>query len=122
MGLYIRVFTGFYTHRKTLRLRAAIGNDAFWVVPRLWAYAADNHPDGQFIDYTAEEIAAVIGYEGDASSMLQAMLKAGFMEDEPLRIKSWEEHNGYHKSYSDRAKAAATARWNKKREQSLRYR
>jgi hypothetical protein len=29
--LYVKVLTGFYAHRKTLRLRAALGDDAFWI-------------------------------------------------------------------------------------------
>ena len=33
-NLYVRVKTGFYTHRKTFDLRAKIGDDAFWLPPR----------------------------------------------------------------------------------------
>jgi hypothetical protein len=113
--LYIRVKTGFYTHRKTLRLRAAIGESALWVPPRLWAYAAENQPDGIFEDYTAEEIATFIGYVGDAKKMLQAMLQASFFDSNPLKIHDWDEHNGYHEKYSERAKKAAAARWAKEK-------
>jgi len=112
-NLYVRVFTGFYKHRKTLRLRATLGNDAYWIPPSLWAYAVENQPDGVFSDYSPEEIASLIGYNGDASIMLQALLKSGFMDDAPLRIHDWGEHNGYHKTYSERAKKAANARWAK---------
>jgi hypothetical protein len=111
--LYVRLYTGFFTHRKTLRLRATLGNDAYWIPPRIWAYAVENQPDGDFSKYTPEEIASLIGYNGDALSMLQALLKAGFMDDAPLRIHDWCEHNGYHKTYSERAKKAAVARWAK---------
>lgn len=112
-NLYVKTYTGFYTHRKTLRLRAAIGDDAFWVPPRLWAYAVESQPDGIFEKYTAGEIASLIGYTRDASSMLQALLKAGFMDETPLRIHGWQEHNRYHATYAARAKKAATARWSK---------
>lgn len=113
MSLYVKLHTNFYAHRKTLRLRAAIGDAAFWIPPRLWAYAAENQPDGIFQDYTTEEISQIIGYTGDASSMLQALLKAGFMDNEPLRIHDWPEYNGFHKTFSERAKKAASARWSK---------
>ena len=111
MSLYIRVSNDFYTHRKTLRLRAAIGDAANWVPPRLWAYAAQQQPDGIFDGYTAEELANLIGFTGDASSMLQALLKAGFLDSDPLRIHDWQEHNAYHHAYSQKARKAANARW-----------
>ena len=109
MSLFVKVFTNFYTHRKTLRLRATLGNDAFWVPPRLWAYAAENQADGDFSDYTDEEIASVIGYLGSASSLLQALLKAGFLDDD-RKIHHWAEHNSYHQVYSERARKGGIAK------------
>lgn len=114
MSLFVKVFTNFYAHRKTLRLRSCIGDDAFWIPPRLWAYAADNQPDGDFSDYSAEELAYVLGYTKDAPSMLQALLKAGFL-DEDRKIHDWAVYNGYHELYAERAKKAANARWEKER-------
>ena len=111
VSLYVRVMNNFYTHRKTIRLRAAIGDAAFWVPPRLWAYAAENQPDGIFKDYSATEIALLIGYLGDAKEMLKALLEARYMDSDPLRVHDWEEHNGYHSTFAKRAKTAATARW-----------
>lgn len=115
MSLYVRVLCGFYTHRKTLRLKAALGNDAYWIPPRLWCYAAEVQPDGVFADYQAAEIATGIGYTGNAKRMLQALLQAGFLDRDPLRIHDWHDHNGYHVVFADRAKKAAAARWQKER-------
>lgn len=112
MSLYIRLYTNFWTHRKTVRLRAAIGDAAFWVPPRLWSYAAENQPDGDFSDYSAKEIALLVGYEGDASSMLKALQQACFMDDKKLH--EWKEHNDYHATFSKRAKKAAKSRWESK--------
>jgi hypothetical protein len=105
----------FYTHRKTAKLRALIGDDAFWLPPRWWAYAAENQPDGIFKDYTAPEIAALLGYQKDPLKMLEALLQAGFADANPLRIHDWQDFNGYHLAYSARAKNAATVRWQKER-------
>lgn len=115
MSLYVRVYSNFYSHRKTARLRSVLGNDALWLPPRLWAYAAENQPDGNFEGYDADELAMLIGYIGDAQVMLTAMLGAGFMDSEPLRIHDWKEHNGYHDAFSIRAATAARARWSKER-------
>ena len=111
MSLYIRVLTSFWTHRKTARLKARLGNDALWIPVRLWSYAAENQPDGCFKDYSPEEIAVLIGYQGDAQAMLQALLQAGLLDPDPLRIHGWEEHNGFHNSFARRATKAARARW-----------
>lgn len=106
--------TSFYTHRKTVKLRIKFGRDAFWIVPRLWAYAAENQPDGDFSKYSSEEIAELIGCPSNAKTMLQALKDCGFV-DENGRLHDWKEHNGYHKSFSDRAKNAANARWSKEK-------
>lgn len=114
MSLFVKVFTNFYTHRKTARLRALLGDDALWLPPRLWAYAAENQPDGDFSSYSDQELALLIGYSKDATSMLQALLQAGFM-DPDRKLHDWTEHNGYHEVYAERAKQAAAARWQKER-------
>lgn len=117
MSLYVKVFCGFYRHRKTMRLRAMLGDDALWIPPALWAYAAENQPDGDFSSYEPGEIALSIGYNKDALSMLEALHSAGFM-DETNRIHDWQEHNSYHETYANRAKAAAAARWKNKKEKT----
>lgn len=109
MSLFIRVQTSFWTHRKTMRLRARIGDSAFWLPPRLWSYAAENQPDGNFADYSAQELAMLLGYSEDAQAMLQALQELGFMDG--MEIHDWNEHNAYHQTFADRAKKAAEARW-----------
>lgn len=112
--LYIRVMTGFYSHRKTARLRSMIGDDAFWLPPRLWAYAAENQPDGDISSYNATELAMLLGYNKDATSMLEALTSCGFV-DSDMKIHGWMEHNGYHEKFARRAKTAAQARWAKEK-------
>jgi uncharacterized phage protein (TIGR02220 family) len=115
MSLYVRVYNTFWGGRKTARLKARIGEAAYWVPIRLWNIAAEHQPDGNFSDYTAEELAALLSYNGNAFEMLQALLQAGFMDENPLRIHDWEEHNGYHATFASKAKLAAEARWEKER-------
>jgi hypothetical protein len=117
VNLYIRLQINYWTHRKTLRLKGLIGNDALWLMPRLWSYAAENQPDGDFSDYTEAEIAILTGYTGDASSMLQALQAAGFMDG--MKLHNWAEHNEYHNVFSERAKKAAAARWGKSKKRKV---
>lgn len=112
MSLYVRLFTGFWSHRKTMRLRALLGDDAYWVPVRLWSYAAEHQHDGCFKDYSAQELAMLLGYNKDAQAMLQALHQAGFMVDGC--IHDWDQHNGFHSKFSERAKKAANERWKKK--------
>ena len=116
MSLYVRVYTNFFTHRKTAKLKALLGPDSHWLPMRLWAYAAEHQPDGNFADYSADELVMLLGYSGNAQAMLQALLQAGFMDSNPLRIHDWEEHNAYHQTYSERGRKAAAARWQKNAE------
>ena len=111
MSLFVRVYTNFFSHRKTAKLRVLLGDDALWVPIRLWSYAAENQPDGDFSSYAPEEIAVLIGYTKDATRMLQALLDVGLMDKDPLRVHHWAEHNSYHETYAIRAKKAAVARW-----------
>lgn len=116
MSLYFRVYTSFFYHRKTLRLRQAIGDAAFWVPPRLWAYAVEHQPDGNFGKFSDQEIAAAIGYPEDAAQLIEAMTSAGFL-DGRRRIKNWAEHNAYHAAFKERARRAAQCRWEKEKRQ-----
>lgn len=112
--LYVRVMTGFYCHRKTAKLKRTLGTDAYWIPPRLWAYAAEHQPDGNMSEYSSEELAEVLGCYTHATSMLQALKDCGFIEENG-NIHDWVEHNGYHQKFSERAKKAADARWSKEK-------
>jgi len=113
MSLYIKLSTGYFNHRKTMRLKARLGETAYWIMPKLWTYAADNQPDGDFSGYTPQEMAIILGYNDDASSMLQAMIDVGYM-DKDMGLHNWARRNEYHDTYSKRAKKAAKARWSGK--------
>jgi hypothetical protein len=115
MSLYVRVSCGFWTHRKTLRLSAILGPQHSHIPIRLWCYAAENQPDGDFEKYLPEELALLVGYLGDAQAMLQALQQAGFLDG--MKVHGWEEHNSYHTTFSERAKKAAKARWDKTRKE-----
>lgn len=112
MSLYVRVSCGYWTHRKTLRLAAILGPSSVTLPIRLWCYAAQNQPDGDFTEYLPDELAMLLGYQADAQAMLQALQQAGFMKG--MRVHGWEEHNAYHQTFSERARKAARARWEKK--------
>lgn len=112
MSAYIRLKLTFWTHRKTLKLVSLIGKDAFWVMPRLWSYAAEHQPDGDFSKYSPEDIAKVVDYtNADPETLWKSIHESGYAEKGHLH--DWREHNGIFAFYHERAKAAAFARWSK---------
>lgn len=94
-----------------MRLRTKIGDAALWLPTRLWSYAAENQPDGDFSEYAADELALLLGCSLDGQAMLQALQESGFMDG--MQIHDWHVHNDYHQKFSVRAKKAAEARWKK---------
>lgn len=113
-NLYNRVYTSFYSHRKTAKLRAKIGDDAFWVPPKIWAYAAENQPDGNLSGYSSEELCMLIGCSKHCSSILQMLKECGFIDQDGM-IHDWQEHNEFHVKAKARAEKAAEIRWKKEK-------
>lgn len=109
MSRYIQLDVGYFTHRKTMRLRAAIGTDALWVMPALWCYALQNQPDGDFSDWTDEELGIAIGFAGDPSTLVSALFKSGYLE-ENRSLHNWEGRQSYARMASARARKAALVR------------
>lgn len=111
MALYVRISCGYWSHRKTLRLSALLGPQYAYIPVRLWCYAAENQPDGNFSKYLPEELAMLLGYSGNACGMLEALQQAGFLDG--MSIHDWHDHNSYHEKFAERARKAAHARWEK---------
>lgn len=115
MSLYVRVYTDFWHHRKTARLRSMIGDDALWIPLRLWSYSAEHQVDGDFSNYSSEEMAMLLGCSKYATSIKESLVNAGFLNDNG-KIHDWSDHNGFHATNSKRAKLAAEKRWEKQKE------
>lgn len=106
---YIRLFTNYFTHRKTLRLRTLLGNDAgYWLPIRLWCYAAENQSNGDFSQYAPDEIASVLGWPDNPVVLVEKLKQAGFM-DENMKLHDWQFYNGMHELFADRARKGGLA-------------
>ena len=113
-NLYVRLKTGFFTNLKTFNLKAKIGNDAYWIPPRLWTYAAESQPDGDFSQHSNAVLAEVLGCVQYAANLKELLTDAGFLDGDG-KIHNWAAHNSYHEAYSARAKKAAATRWGDRR-------
>lgn len=111
----INVHDSYFDNIKSKRLRARLGDLADVIPIRLWCYAAKHHPqDGTFKNYSAEEIASLINYNGCAKTMLLALLEFEFLDTTPegwYKIHQWEDYQGHIISFSHRGKENAKKRW-----------
>ena len=85
------------THRKTMRLKAALEiktPQAMGHLHLLWLWALDNAPDGCLEDIPDEGIAEVCQWEGDASEFVNALMDAGFIDRDTCMIHDWEDYAG----------------------------
>lgn len=75
-----RVHVGFPRHLKTRRLRAALGADGVLALLTLWAYAADNHPDGDLGGLDAASIELAAEWTGEPLAFVRTCLLIGWLD------------------------------------------
>ena len=116
MNTDIRISVCFPTHTKTKKLKRILGSDGVLALITLWAYAAQNRPDGALTGMAADDIAIASGWEGDEDEFITALEKIGWIEQSGgvYILHDWEENNPWAAdavNRSERAKKAAEKRW-----------
>jgi len=96
---WIELHQTIWTHRKTLVLAAELGIEpdlAVARVVRLWCWSLDNCPDGDLSALPAAVLAAGANWTGDPAVLVDALLRAGFLDrqDERLLLHDWWEYAG----------------------------
>lgn len=96
---WIQVYANLPGHRKTCKLRDSLNlksnYEAVGLLVCLWSWAAVNAVDGNLSDYSARDIADATGYKKAPAKFLEALVQAGFIdqeEDGTLMIHDWMEH------------------------------
>lgn len=121
MSLWIRLDSSYFRHKKTVRLCARLGKWAELIPIKIWTYASQNQPDGDFSGLLAEEFFALIDVEiiqnFTAKAMLKALQEVGFMDG--MRIHDWHEHNGFHAAQKEKGKKGAAIRWGKLNQKNI---
>jgi hypothetical protein len=91
-------------HPKTMRLARELGIDrcsALGIIGAIWCFASEYAPDGDLSNYQPDDIAAAIGYGGDAQRMMDACRASKFIDTAPgddcdhpssAIIHDWHEH------------------------------
>ena len=86
-------------HPKTLRLMRRLGTSRAETIGHLhmfWWWCLDYAPDGDLTSFDNEELATAAEWEGDADTFANAMIDAGFVDDDDaLRyVHDWQEYGG----------------------------
>jgi hypothetical protein len=95
--MFVQVAQSLMTHRKTLRAARLLSIDRYAVVGRLvalWSWCLDNAMDGCLGDVEMDILADVMGWDGKAADLVEALLTAGFLElrDGQFWVHDWDEH------------------------------
>jgi len=80
MNSDIRVSIAFRGHRKRRKLRRLVGAEGEIALLDLWIGVAIARPDGNLLDWKAEDIADEAYYEGDPQKFLDALVASGFVD------------------------------------------
>lgn len=107
----------FFDHPKTRRLVGLLGRGSEVLLLRLWCYCGRYHfRDGRLAGYSPQEIESICAWWGQAGRAIEAFVRVGFLEAMPdgYLVHDWDQWQGHFAVYHDRARKAATARWNKR--------
>lgn len=91
---WIKIQNGLVSNKKTARLAREMKWDKLRTVGFLvsfWVWAIENCEDGLLRDITDTEIAFGVGVE-NMDGILSALKASGLVDDSPLRIHDWCEH------------------------------
>ena len=85
-------------HPKFLILRDLLGASQCMVagvLELLWHVTATYCPEGNIGKFKDEALAAAIGYDGDPSALIAALVKTGWLDEHPvhrLLVHDWPDH------------------------------
>lgn len=109
----INIDLHFFSHRKTMRLAAQLGDQAVTCLIRLWCYAAQHYPDtGSLKDMRDTELEHIMQWRGESGALVRTLVGVGFLDviDSTCYIHGWGEHARHLTVYRERARKAAEAR------------
>lgn len=111
MSTWIESHDALLSHPKTKRLMRTLRttpNETLGILTRLWWFTMEYAPDGDLGDFSAEDIAEAVGWEGDPEALVSALQSPGpnkaahgFLDG--LLVHDWEQYGGklYRKREAD---------------------
>ena len=123
MSPWIQVYANLPTHRKTCKMRDALGlknnYEAVGLLVCLWAWMAVNAPSGSLAGFSSRDIADAAGYKKSPEKLMEAFVESGFFDrndDCTLVAHDWDEHAGLLQDILEEQKRKTRDRVRKHRE------
>lgn len=127
MSPWIQVYANLPAHRKTCRLRDALGlknnYEAVGLLVCLWTWMAVNAPSGSLAGFGTRDIAEAAGWRKSPGKFQDALIEAGFLDltdDGSLLVHDWDEHAGLLQDILEEQKRKTRDRVRKHREKKKR--
>jgi hypothetical protein len=124
MNIDIRLQVSFRDHPKRTKLERRLGPAGPLAFIDLLLAVAQSKPDGSLRGWSDEDIAIAARWNGKPEEFVSTLTELRFLdrqEDGSYSIHDWTEHNGYAagaQERSERARAAARARWDRRTQNS----
>lgn len=116
---WIELHTTLRQHPKLRRLKRHLDLPryaALGIVADLWLWAADHALDGSLAHLEPDDIADIVGWEGDPDELVKALIDcgpkdtAGFL-DRAMTIHDWDTHTRAFRAAQDDGRRNAHVRW-----------
>jgi hypothetical protein len=124
MNIDIRLQVSFRDHPKRIRLERRLGPAGPLAMIDLLLAVAQSKPDGHLHGWSDEDIAIAARWNGKPEEFVSTLAELRFLdrhEDGSYSVHDWTEHNSYAagaQERSERARAAARARWDRQTQNS----
>jgi hypothetical protein len=114
----LRISAAFPRHPKTVKLRRRLEERGPYSLICLWAFVADNRPDGNLNGLTVEDIEIAAEWTGEPGAFVTAAVGVGWLDgsDGSYSLHDWLDHQPWVANRPARveaARAAARKRWSK---------
>lgn len=123
MSPWIQVYANLPSHRKTCKMRDALGlknnYEVVGLLVCLWTWMAVNAPSGSLAGFSDRDIADAAGYKKSPEKFRTALVGAGFLdqtEDGSVLVHDWDEHAGLLQDILEEQKRKTRDRVRKHRE------
>src|SRR5690349_10335179 len=106
-----RISTALPRHPKAVKLKRRLGASGCWSLICLLLWVAENRPEGDLKDMTAEDLEIAAGWEGDSGEFVEVLCDLRFLDCSAghYQVHDWAEHNPFCASRPRRIAAAKAA-------------
>ncbi len=111
MNTDIRLSTTFFSHRKTKKLRRALGDHGVLCLVNLWTRVALDKPCGHLVGWLDDDIEIEAGFEGDPGVFVRTIVDVGFLDKgECYSLHNWETRQSWVVNSQERSDKARLIR------------